>query len=272
MPDTTTTRPLDAERERLRAKGYDDDFIREYLLRKEMQEQAQAQQPAAPTGAGGVAPQGMYSQVLGSCVAVLGYIKDSLAAIPNHYGTLRDAQATAKEKRDAGAALIVKLALTGLLIFGAGMEFIKFTIYEVEIAAAQAQKTAAEATSAQIKACASATTLDARSPPGCDALFAAAEAPALSSAPPDSIWEAYSLIKSTIDHDPRAFASFGATPAAIITTLVGNARAGRLDGSETLKQAIKVYVHYQDSFPKLEPGSRVRIQHNHPEWFLGYND
>jgi hypothetical protein len=142
MPDTTTTRPLDAERERLRAKGYDDDFIREYLLRQEMQEQAQAQQSGAPTGAGGVAPQGMYSTVVGSCLAVFGYIKDSLAAIPDHYKTMRDAQATAKAKRDAGAALIVKLALTGLLIFGAGREFIKLTIYEVEIAKQQALKAA----------------------------------------------------------------------------------------------------------------------------------
>jgi hypothetical protein len=183
-----------------------------------------------PQGAAGSAGQGAFSTVLGSFVAVITYVTGALAAIPDHVATCVDGGASRPDRARAFTLLAGKLALLGLLVFAAWQEWQQHIIYATETAKAQAQKMQAEAcaaagngpplfgnpqamadweakerarhpecfngaaaaaaTSAKIKACASATTLDLRSPPECEALFAGAktkEAPALSSAPPPRI-------------------------------------------------------------------------------------
>jgi hypothetical protein len=153
-----TPLPLDAERARLRASGFSDDEISKILIEREIRSQQQAGAPASttppaiavqpqqPQGAAGVAGQGggVFSTVLGSLLAVVTYVKDSLAAIPDHARTVRDGNATPAARAEAGRSLILTLAIVGVLGFAAWQEWQQHIIYATETAKNQMTITAAQ--------------------------------------------------------------------------------------------------------------------------------
>ena len=128
-------RPLDAERERLRASGHTEGEISQILIAR-----------AVGGGASHQAlPQGMLSSVLGSIVAVGGYVAGLFTTIRHDVTTMLDTSSKPSARSGAFVSLLFKVVVIGVLGFAAWQEWQIHIINAPITAAAQAQKAAAEA-------------------------------------------------------------------------------------------------------------------------------
>ncbi len=127
--------PLAAERERLRQVGYTEAEISQIMVAR-----------AVGGGASHQAlPQGMLSSVLGSLVAVGGYVAGLFTTIRHDVTTMLDASSKASARSGAFVSLLFKAVVIGVLGFAAWQEWQIHVVNAPITAAAQAQKAAAEA-------------------------------------------------------------------------------------------------------------------------------
>ena len=125
MPDTTTTtrKPLDAEREDLRAKGHTDEEISSHFVHRLNKVHGEPAGAATGGGSAPVAAQGVMSGVLSSFLAVVAYARDTIFTIRNDVETLFKRDASLSVRAGATASLAVKAALAGVLGFAAWYEW-----------------------------------------------------------------------------------------------------------------------------------------------------
>jgi ABC-type anion transport system duplicated permease subunit len=135
--------PLAAERQRLRAQGYTDAEISQILVARALGG------GAGPTGAP-LHPQGMFSNVLSSIVAVAGYAGGLFTTIRHDITTILDRSAPAGARTSAFVAIAVKAVVIGALTFAAWQEWQQHIISSTEIAESQARKLKAEADAAKV--------------------------------------------------------------------------------------------------------------------------
>src|ERR1700709_282236 len=113
MVDTIPTKPFDAKRAELRAKGWgwDDEQINKILMDAEAQSLAQQQQ----TAVGGVGTQGVMSGSISSLVAVMGYLRDTMTVSPDHVAMVFDKDVGRPNRARAATLLISKLMIIGVI-------------------------------------------------------------------------------------------------------------------------------------------------------------
>jgi len=147
MSDETPpgTSPLDVERQRLRAQGYNDTEISQILVSRALGD------GAAPTGAP-PHPQGVLSNVLSSVVAVAGYAGGLFTTIRHDVATILDRSAPATARTGAFVAVAIKAVVIGVLVFAGWQEWQQHIIAATAIADSQARKIRAEECSARMKA------------------------------------------------------------------------------------------------------------------------
>lgn len=134
--------PLDAEREKLRAAGYTDAEISQILIAR-----AAGGNAAAHAGTGGA-----MSSVLGSLIAVAGYIGNLLFGFRADAATLFDPSAKAGARVGASIGLVVKLVVMAVLGFGAWQEWRQHIISAPQTAANNSELTEAQAAKAKAEA------------------------------------------------------------------------------------------------------------------------
>ena len=125
MTDQTSS-PLDAERARLRAKGFSDQEASQILMDREKS----ASQTSLTTSAANV---GGMSGILFSIIA---YVASSFTAIRNDFIALRHAP-TLTARRQAGISLAFKVAVVSAITFAGWREWNRHIIYEPETARQQ---------------------------------------------------------------------------------------------------------------------------------------
>ncbi len=131
--------PLATERERLRQAGYAEAEISQIMVARAVG--GGASRPDA-------LPPGMLSSVLGSIVAVGGYVAGLFTAIPQDVATILDVSSKPSARSGAFVSLLFKVVVIGVLGFAAWQEWQQHIIWQTQIAAEQAQKLKAEADAA----------------------------------------------------------------------------------------------------------------------------
>jgi hypothetical protein len=134
--------PLEAERQRLRAQGYSDAEISQILVARALGG------GGGPTGAP-TQPQGAFSNVLNSIVAVASYAGGIFTTIRHDVATMLDRSAPTGARGGAFTAVAIKGIVIALLIFAGWQEWQQHIISQTQIAASQAEKLKAEADAAQ---------------------------------------------------------------------------------------------------------------------------
>ena len=134
--------PLSGERERLRRKGFTDAEISQILIEQETGGRA-------PQAHHHGAQQGMLSSVVGSIVAVSGYVVSLFTSIPQDAATMLDASLQASARSRAFVSLLFKAVVIGVLSFAAWQEWQQHIISQTEIAKSQARKIEIEAENAK---------------------------------------------------------------------------------------------------------------------------
>jgi Cu/Ag efflux protein CusF len=132
---TPTPNPLDAERARLRKEGFTDHQIRQILLAREF---------AAPQATGG-ASQGVMTGVLSNLSAVLSHARGILPSFKTDLADSFDRAASPPVRVRAAGYLALMAAVIVVLAYAVKQEWQQHIISATEIAASQAEKTAAEA-------------------------------------------------------------------------------------------------------------------------------
>ena len=132
---TPTPNPLDAEGARLRKEGFTDHQISQILMAREF---------AAPTQATGADGQGVMTGVFSNLGAVLSHTRGILPSIKTDLAKLFDRAASPPVRVKAAGYLALTAAIIVVLAYAVKQEWQQHTS-ATEIAAAQAEKTAAEA-------------------------------------------------------------------------------------------------------------------------------
>ena len=130
---TPTPNPLDAERARLRKEGFTDHQIRQILLAREL---------AAPQATGG-AGQGVMTRVLSNLSAVLSPARGILR-FKTDLANMFDRAASPPVRVKAAGYLALKAAVIVVLAYAVKQVWQQHIVSAAEIAASQAEKTAAE--------------------------------------------------------------------------------------------------------------------------------
>lgn len=132
---TPTPSPVDAERARLRKEGFTDHQIRQILLAREF---------AAPQATGG-AGQGVMTGALSNLSAVLSHARGILPSFKTDLANRFGRAASPPVRVKAAGYLALKAAVIVVLAYAVKQEWQQHIISATEIAASQAEKTAAEA-------------------------------------------------------------------------------------------------------------------------------
>jgi hypothetical protein len=132
---TPTPSPLDAERARLRKEGFTDHTISQILLAREF---------AAPQATGG-AGEDVMPGVSSNLSAVLSHARGILPSFKTDLANMFDRAASPRVRVKAAGYLALAAAVMVVLAYAVKQEWQQHIISATEIAAAQAEKTAAEA-------------------------------------------------------------------------------------------------------------------------------
>ena len=134
--------PLSAERERLRRKGFTDAEISRILIEQETRGHgAQAHHHGAQ--------QGMLSNVLGSLIAIVGYVAGLFTSIPQDAATMFDPSSEASARSRAFVSFLFKAVVVGVLAFAGWQEWQQHIESAPAIAAQQVREAQAKACSAR---------------------------------------------------------------------------------------------------------------------------
>lgn len=131
--------PLDAERERLRKKGWSEADIERILFQREV---GRSQPPPAAAGA---PVQGNMTGVLGNASAALSHAREAIFGIRKDITNVFDSAAAPLQRAISGGFLAFKAAIIVVLGFAIYQEWQQHIISATATAAAQATKAAAEA-------------------------------------------------------------------------------------------------------------------------------
>lgn len=142
--DKPESRPLDAEREKLRKAGYNDTEISQILV-------ARALGTSGPA-ADATSSQGVLSGAISSIVAIGSYARGTIFTIRNDLATIFDRTAVASARVGAAAILAFKVAVISVLAFAGWQEWKQHIIYAPDTSGVQLGKITSEACSARVKA------------------------------------------------------------------------------------------------------------------------
>ena len=137
--------PLDAERARLRAKGWSDDKIEKILFEREVA--GSQQSPAA-----GAAPvQGNMTGVLGNASAALSHARGAIPALKSEVANLSDPNAPPQARAKSAVVLACAALIVAVLGYALYQEWQIHIVNAPITATGQATKTTAEACSARMQ-------------------------------------------------------------------------------------------------------------------------
>ena len=131
-PQTPNPSPLDAERARLRQAGYTDNEISQILISR-----ASGSSPQAVGVGVGVGGQSVLGGVLANMGALLSHARNALPNLLADFKNTFDGQAAAPARAKSLGALVVKLAIIGVIGYAVKQEWDQHIISATEIAAFQ---------------------------------------------------------------------------------------------------------------------------------------
>src|SRR5208283_3495358 len=120
--NSEASKPLDAERERLRKEGHTEAEISQILIARAV--------GGGVSHADAALPQGVLSNVLSSIVAVGGYAARLFTTIRHDVATILDASSKVSARSGAFVSLLFKAVVIGVLGFAVWQEWNQHIIYE----------------------------------------------------------------------------------------------------------------------------------------------